>query len=195
MHLKSVYAIDWPDTDIGWNQLDPVTQEALYVAATSRMLVNVSGSMLLQCATSLDFVHLDLDGDDEFTPFIDLHVIESYYSCICSIGDDCANLDLTRGIAPWALDRVEAHLVANNFDFSPTTESIFKQRLRLFASNSRIEQVILSVDDFVYLEPDGVVPPQGGGAACATPTGTAFHSSASLLSSTHCGRWARARPT
>ena len=56
MHLKSVYAIDWPDTDIGWNQLDPVTQEALYVAATSRMLVNVSGSMLLQCATSLDFV-------------------------------------------------------------------------------------------------------------------------------------------
>ena len=85
MHLKSVYAIDWPDTDIGWNQLDPVTQEALYVAATSRMLVDVSGSKLLQCATSLDFVHLDLDGDDVFTPFIDLHVIESYYSCICSI--------------------------------------------------------------------------------------------------------------
>ena len=114
MHLKSVYAIDWPDTDIGWNQLDPVTQEALYVAATSRMLVDVSGSKLLQCATSLDFVHLDLDGDDVFTPFIDLHVIESYYSCICSIGDDCANLDLTRGIAPWALDRIEAHLVANS---------------------------------------------------------------------------------
>ena len=92
-------------------------------------------------------------------------MIEAFYACVCTLGDDCYILNLTRAIAPWAFDRVEEHLVANSFDFSPTTESVFKQRLRLFAANPLIRPIVLGLDDFVYLEPDGAPqePPAGRG--------------------------------
>ena len=159
MHFKAVSIHDWPETDDGSNALSREQILALYGGATPRLLVDVSDSNLLKCVPSLDYVLHDLDGEEVFNTFIELHVIEFYYSCICSLGDDCYSLDLTRAIAPWALDRVEAHLAANGFDYSETTEGIFKQRLRLFALDPAIEPVVLSLDDFVYLEPDGVTPP------------------------------------
>ena len=99
---------DWPETDDGWNALSREQILALYGGATPRLLVDVSDSNLLKCVPSLDYVLHDLDGEEVFNTFIELHVIEFYYSCICSLGDDCYSLDLTRAIAPWALDRVEA---------------------------------------------------------------------------------------
>ena len=121
-------------------------KHALWASVSPRVLVDVSQSQLLKCATSLDYVHLDLEGEDIFTTFIELHVIEAFYACVCTLGDDCYILNLTRAIAPWAFDRVEEHLVANGFDFSPATEGVFKQRLRLFANNPLVGPITLGLD-------------------------------------------------
>ena len=75
---------DWPETDDGWNALSREQILALYGGATSRLLVDVSDSNFLKCVPSLDYVLHDLDGEEVFNTFIELHVIEFYYSCICS---------------------------------------------------------------------------------------------------------------
>ena len=60
-------------------------------------------------------------------------------------------------IAPYVFDRVEAHFTSNSFDFSSTTVGIFVQRLESFTACGNV-RIILSLDDFVELEPFGHIP-------------------------------------
>ena len=69
---------------------------------------------------------------------LDHYKIEFFYSKVCTLAVDVA-YDLRHAVAPHVFDRVEAHLLAHNFNFSATTADIFVQRLQVFAiSNVRI---------------------------------------------------------
>ena len=74
MHFKQAPLTVWPESDDDWLSLSDDDKRALYAAVGPRMLVDVSQSQLLKCATSLDYVYLDLEGEDVFTTFIELHV-------------------------------------------------------------------------------------------------------------------------
>ena len=90
MHFKLPPLAVWPESDDDWQMLSDDDKRALWASVSPRVLVDVSQSQLLKCATSLDYVHLDLEGEDIFTTFIEQHVIEAFYACVCTLGDEMA---------------------------------------------------------------------------------------------------------
>ena len=166
MHLTRSGTTEMPTTFAEWHALEPIQKSNLFDAWGDLMLVNISDAHLFHTLPPSVVTYKIPDGEDDPVPYIEHHKIEFLYSRVCCLDSEVVGLDLSSAIAPRALDKVEAHLVANNFDFSPTTMHILAQRLELFGISN--ERLILTPDDFIPLEPFGSWVQPAGRAGAST---------------------------
>ena len=165
MHLFTAPDTPIPRTAIDWNALPPEDLQSLWNAWGRNMPVDVSGSHLLNVLPSSVFTWRVPDGEEDASPSLDHYKIEFFYAKVCTLAADIV-YDLRHAFAPHVFDRVEAHLLEHNFNFSATSADIFVQRLQIFAiSNVRL---VLSDDDFILLEPFGELQDDAAPAARAT---------------------------
>ena len=165
MHLFTAPDTPIPRTAIDWNALPPEDLQSLWNAWGRNMPVDVAGSHLLNVLPSSVFTWRVPDGEEDASPSLDHYKIEFFYARVCTLAADVV-YDLRHAFAPHVFDRVEAHLLEHNFDFSATSADIFVQRLQIFAiSNVRL---VLSDDDFILLEPFGELQDDAAPAARAT---------------------------
>ena len=156
MHLTSD-PLAMPTSAAEWHALTPDQMLALWNAWGDDMLVGISDSHLLNALPSDVLVWRIPDGQEDAVPFLEHHKIEFYYARLCCLSSEVIDVDLGMAIAPYVFDRVETHLISNSFDFSPTTVDIFAQHLESFTACGNV-RIILSLDDFVELEPLGHLP-------------------------------------
>ena len=137
MHLFTAPDTPIPRTAIDWNALPPEDLQNLWNAWGRNMPVDVAGSHLLNVLPSSAFTWRVPDGEEDASPSLDHYKIEFFYARVCTLAADVV-YDLRHAFAPHVFDRVEAHLLEHNFNFSATSADIFVQRLQIFAiSNVR----------------------------------------------------------
>ena len=130
MKLKVPDGTDPPEGLAGWRALDGADRTAIRTAYGRGVHVRVQGSALHRACPSLPYFK---ENDVAYLP---LHVVEMFYVRLMRLSHD-ARHDLTVMVDPVALAEVERVALEKGLDASPTTPTVYLQRLQKLAVHFR----------------------------------------------------------
>ena len=123
MKLKVPDGTDPPVGLAGWRALDGAERTAIRTAYGQDVHVRVQGSGLHKACPSLPYI---IDNDVAYLP---LHIVESFYVRLMRLAPGVRH-DLTVMVDPSALAEVERVALEQGLDASPTTPTVYLQRLQ-----------------------------------------------------------------
>ena len=130
MKLKVPDGTEPPVGLAGYRALDGAERTAIRTAYGPDVHVRVEGSGLHKACPSLPYV---IDNDVAYLP---LHIVESFYVRLMRLAPGVRH-DLTVMVDPSALAEVERVALEQGLDASPTTPTVYLQRLQALSMHLR----------------------------------------------------------
>ena len=136
MKLKVPDGTEPPVGLAGYRALDGAERTAIRTAYGPDVHVRVQGSGLHKACPSLPYV---IDSDVAYLP---LHIVESFYVRLMRLAPGVRH-DLTVMVDPSALAEVERVALEQGLDASPTTPTVYLQRLQALSMTFLLDDAVV----------------------------------------------------